>query len=76
MCNDVDVGRKVGGILNTEAVRPIRLKVTFHNNAPEEWQCHFWSCGTETYVDLFRVEDGKLIQFAALSNVSRVEELV
>jgi hypothetical protein len=27
-------------------------------------------------VDLFRVEDGKLIQFAALSNVSRVEELV
>jgi len=62
-------------MLKTEGVRPITLRVKFNDGASQkEWECHLWTTGTG-YVDLFRVEDGKLIQFAALTNVSRVEEI-
>lgn len=61
-------------MLNTEVVRPIKLKVTFNDNASKEWECHYWICGAID-VALFRAENGKLIQFAVLGNVSRIEEL-
>jgi hypothetical protein len=61
--------------LRPAQVRPIKLRVMFNDGSlMQVFECHFWTCG-ERDLDLFRVREGRLEQFAAIGHVMRVEEI-
>jgi hypothetical protein len=61
-------------MLNPGYVKVLKLRVSFTNGNPaRSFECHFWTIGTSD-LDLYKVNEGRLEQFAAIGSIDSVEE--
>lgn len=61
-------------ILKSQSVRPYWVKIHGHNSIEIRKQCHFHITGSDNTVDLFTVENGRLIRTASFNDVTSVQE--